>query len=211
MTHLRQLTRDIGRETGLSCCVVAWHPLSVHDPTYVARFGWTPRDLLLLPFSALFVIGGGMMLVDGSPVVGALLVLLGAGYILLSLTAWLSRRVALAVTPEGITLGMAPPWPASRSAFVPWSDIEAVVLWRQAVRHTSIRYVGILRRADAPPLPGSASSPTLRRINKALVPAHLSEALVADSRPVSSWRLNKTRLTTAVNQFAPDVPVMDHT
>jgi hypothetical protein len=151
------------------------------------------------------------MFVDGSPVGGALVLLLGAGYIVLSMTAWLSRRVALAVTSEGITLGLAPPWPASRSAFVLWSDIQALVLWRQAAGHTNVRYIGILRRADAPPLPGSASSRTLRRINKTLVPAHLSEALVADSHPVSSWRLNKTRLTTAVNQFGPDVPVMDHT
>jgi hypothetical protein len=86
-----------------------------------------------------------------------------------------------------------------------------VVLWRQKTARTSMRYVGVVRRADAPPMPGSARSSTLRRLNKAVVPGHLSEDLVADSRPVSFWRLDKTRLTAAVNHFAPDVTVEDRT
>jgi hypothetical protein len=43
------------------------------------------------------------------------------------------------------------------------------------------------------------------------VPAGLSEDLVADSRPVSFWRLDKTRLTAAVGHFSPDVTVLDRT
>jgi len=183
----------------------------MRDDTYVARFGWTRRDLFLLPFCLLFVAIGTTMAVTGEPVLGALGVLMGAAYVVLWTTAFLSRRVALAVTVEGITLGLIPPWPASRIALVPWSDVEAVVLWRQAAGYASVRYIGVQRRAGAPPLPGSARSPMLRRINKTLVPAHLPTALVADSRPVSFWRLNKARLVAAINQFAPHVPVVDET
>jgi hypothetical protein len=181
----------------------------VPDHSYVARFGLTPRDLLLLPACVLFIVVGKIMIAD-SPLAGVLACLLGGLYIVASLVALVSRRVALAVTAEGITLGRMPPWPASRSAFVPWSDIKAVVLWRQNLsRGTTLQYVGVVRRAGAPPLPGSTRNPKLRSLNRAFVPAHLSEGLVADSRPVSFWRLNKTRLTAAVHHFRPDVPVED--
>jgi len=42
-------------------------------------------------------------------------------------------------------------------------------------------------------------------------PGNLSEDLIADSRPVNFWRLDKTRLAAAVDQFAPQVPIVDHT
>lgn len=181
------------------------------DETYVARFGWTPRDLILLPASILFIVVGAVMVGDGQ-LAGAFSCVLGGAYILLTMGAWLSRRVALAVTAEGITLGLIPPWPASRSAFVPWSDVEAVVLWRQSLRWwQSVRYIGVVRRAGAPSLPGSAKSPMLRSMNKAVVPAGLAEGLIADSRQVSFWRLDKTRLAEAVNHFSPGVPIEDRT
>jgi hypothetical protein len=58
-------------------------------------------------------------------------------------------------------------------------------------------------------LPGSTVNPTVRRLSKALVPQNLTEDLVADSRPITFWRLDKTRLVAAVNRFAPHVPVVD--
>ena len=183
----------------------------MHEHAYVARFGWTAKDLVLVPFSLLAIFVGRLMFVDGRTTVGALSILLGAAYLILTVTAWVSRRVALAVTAEGITLGQIPPWPASHSALVPWSDIEEIVLWRQGSGARAVRYIGIRRRADAPPMPGSAKSRTLRKLNKQFVPAQLSESLVADSRPVNFWRLNKTRLRAAVDRFGPDVPVVDQT
>jgi hypothetical protein len=182
----------------------------VGDHSYVARFGWTPRDLLLLPFSLFCAVLGAALAVTGVPLWGALTGLIGAVYLVMWTISWLSRRVALAVTAAGITLGFAPVWPASRTAFVPWSDIEAIV-WRQTIGYTSFLFIGVQRRAGAPPLPGSARNRLLRRINKALAPAHLPEALVADSRPVNFWRLDKTRLTTAVNHLAPRVQIVDQT
>jgi len=179
------------------------------DHTYVARSGWTPRDLILVPTCAGFVFLGILMVRDGQ-LAGALVCLFGGAYIVLSVWAMVSRRIALAVTEDGITLGQLPPWPARRTSFVPWSDIEAVILWEQELRRSTMRYIGVVRRPGAPPLPGSARSPRLRRMNKAVVPAELSEDLVADSRQINFWRLDKGRLITAVNHFRPDVPVMEH-
>lgn len=182
----------------------------VPDHSYVVRFGWTPRDLILLPLSIVFIGVGAIMVGDGQ-VAGAFGCLIGAAYIFGSTAALLSRRVALAVTAEGVTFGQIPPWPASHTASVLWSDIEALVLWRQGRWPRSVRYIGVVRRAGAPPLPGSARNPALRRLNNAVVPAGLSEDLVADSRPISFWRLDKTRLTAAVDNFRPDVRIVDNT
>jgi hypothetical protein len=181
------------------------------DHTYVARFGWTLRDLALVPACVLFVAVGTIMAMGGNVLVGTLAALMGGAYLVIWLIVGLSRRVALAVTADGIALGAVPPWPASRTAFVPWSDVEAVVLWQQATGYTSTYYVGVHRREGAPPMSGSARSSMLRRANMMFVPAHLPAALVADSRPVSWWRLDQARLVTAVNHFAPQVAVVDET
>lgn len=59
------------------------------DHSYVARFGWTPRDLFLLPFSLFFVVFGVAMAVSGAPLWGALAGLLGAGYLVMWTVSWL--------------------------------------------------------------------------------------------------------------------------
>jgi hypothetical protein len=70
------------------------------DPSYVARFGWTPRDLLLLPFSLFCAVFGAAIAVTGVSLWGALAGLMGAGYLVMWTISWLSRRVALAVTTD---------------------------------------------------------------------------------------------------------------
>ena len=176
---------------------------------YVARFGWTRRDLLLLPVCGLFVVVGVAMASSGEMVMGPLAVLLGGGYLALSTTCAVSRRIALAVTEQGMTFGAVPPWPASRTAHVPWDDVESVVVWRQSAGDTSTRYIGVLRRAGAPPLPGSMRSRTLMKVGRALVPADVSEPLMVDSRPVAFWRLDQERLSAALHRYAPHVAVID--
>ena len=71
----------------------------------------------MLPGCLVFVVVGVVAFAD-EPLLGVAAILLGGGYIALSLTAWFSRRVALAVTAEGITLasirGRAVGWCAVR-------------------------------------------------------------------------------------------------
>jgi hypothetical protein len=182
----------------------------VSDDRYVARFGPTRRDLLLVPASLIFVGVGVAMARDGETVIGVLGALLGGSYLLLWAIVSLSRRVAFAVDERGITMGHNQPW-KSGAAFAPWADVHGIVLWRQSAGRTSMLYVGVLRRPDAPPLPGSARSELLRDINAAFVPANLPRDLVADSRPVSFWQLDKERLAAALARFAPSVPLIDQT
>lgn len=128
-----------GKEASVQNRDVAWHSRHMRDHTYVARYGWSSRDLFLLPCCVIFIAVGTAMAVTDEPVLGALGILLGAAYVVLWAINFLSRRVALAVTAEGITFGLMPPWSASRTAFVPWSDVEAVVLWRQGTGAATVR------------------------------------------------------------------------
>ncbi|MGC4864714.1 hypothetical protein ACLQ3B_04665 [Micromonospora sp. DT53] len=174
---------------------------------YQEHFGFTRRDLLLIPTSAVFVAVGVALLRDG-PFPGLGAIVFGGAFLLLRLVTVLGRRVALRVDAAGITLGQTPPWPSSHTAVVPWSDIEAVVLWTQQAGLTAVPYVGLQRRPGLPPLPGSARSRGLRWMNWALV-AHVPPAVLADSRPATLWRLHRPSLEAAVRHFAPAVEIVD--
>lgn len=174
---------------------------------YEARFGFTRKDLLLVPVSAVLVAVGVLILRD-DPVPGFAAAVSGGGLLLMRLAAVLSGRVALRVDAAGITLGHVPPWPASQTAVVPWSDIEAVVLWTQHAGLATVPYLGLQRRPGLPPLPGSARSRGLRRMNQIAV-AHIPPAVLADSRPTTFWRLHRPSLTATVHHFAPAVEIVE--
>ncbi|MFC3499525.1 hypothetical protein ACFOOK_00730 [Micromonospora krabiensis] len=174
---------------------------------YEARFGLTRRDLLMLP-TGVVAVAVGVLVFRDEPVAGVGAAVFGGALLLLRLITVLSRRVALRVDAAGITLGQVPPWPSSHTAVVPWADIEAVVLWTQQVGLSTIPYVGVQRRPGLAPLPGSARSRGLRRINQAVVP-YVPPAVLADSRPATFWRLHRPSLEATVRHFAPAVPVVD--
>ncbi|MET8044395.1 hypothetical protein ABZU25_26450 [Micromonospora sp. NPDC005215] len=174
---------------------------------YEERFGFTRRDLLLMPSSAVFVAVGIALLRD-EPLPGLGAIVFGGVFLLLRLFSVLSCRVALRVDAAGVTLGQTPPWPSSHTAMVPWSDIEAVVLWTQQAGPTTVPYVGLRRRPGLPPLPGSARSRGLWRMNQALVP-HVPPAVLADSRPATFWRLNRPSIEASIRHFAPAVEIVD--
>ncbi len=180
------------------------------EDRYLERFGPTPRDLWMLPICVVFVVAGVFIARDDQPVLGSLSVLLGGSYVVMWVVVSLRHRLALQVDERGVTLGAGQPW-RSTHAFVPWADIQAVVLWRQRAGLASVRYLGVLRRPGAAALPGSVQNATLRSINAALVPGHLSQDLVADSRPVNFWRLDRQRLAAAIKRFAPHIPFADET
>lgn len=197
----RRTTAPLGRGKGAECSEVA------PGEAYEARFGFTRRDLLLLPTGAVFIAVGVLMLRD-EPVPAVAAVALGGAFLLLRLVSAMSGRVALRVDAAGVTFAMTPPWPSSRTAVVPWSDIEAVVVWTQHVGAASIPYVGLQRRPGLPPLPGSARSRFLQRMNQAVI-SHVPPDVLADSRPATFWRLHRPSLKVAVRHFAPAVKIVD--
>jgi hypothetical protein len=134
--------------------------------------------------------------------------LFGGGYLAVRLITALIRRVALRVDVTGVTLGAVPPWPRTHTATVPWSDIEAVVLWRQVTRRTSIRYLGLQRRPGHAPLPGSLRSGLLKKMTRFVVPGDVPFQTAIDSRPVSLWRLDEKRLAGAIDRFGAGVELV---
>ncbi|MEU8328610.1 hypothetical protein [Micromonospora sp. NPDC048839] len=160
-----------------------------------------------MPTSAAFVTVGVAHFRD-EPLPGLGAIVFGGAFLLLRLISVLSGRVAMRVDAAGVTLDQTPPWPSSRTAVVPWSDLEAVVLWTQQAGPATVSYVGLQRRTGSPPLPGSARSRRLWRMNKALVP-HVPPAVIADSRPTTLWRLHRPSLAAAVRHFAPAVDIVD--
>jgi hypothetical protein len=178
------------------------------DHAYIVRFGPTRRDIALVPMSLVFVVVGVAFAAD-NPLLGIATVALGGLYLALWIAVVLTRRIALAVTDAGITLAMAPPW-SRRTGSARWSDIEAIILWRQQAGRATMRYIGVQLRPGAPPLAGSARNSTLRRLNRSFSGTSLSEAVVNDSRPMSFWRIDKDRLAAAVARYAPHVRLIDN-
>lgn len=158
--------------------------------------------------SLVFVVGGVAMFLDGETWMGGFVAAFFSLGLVMPVIHLASRRVALRVGAEGVSLTLSPPWSERHTAVVPWSDIERIVLWRQPAGRTSIRYIGLERRPGAPSLPGSASG-RLSGVVRWVVPETVPTQVAADSRPITGWRLDRRRLEAAVAAFAPHVPIVD--
>jgi hypothetical protein len=176
------------------------------DPAaYQARYGLSGRTALVIAGSAVFVVLGimlpmspGVRIIDFALCGGGGLVLLGAAA---------SRRVAFRVDSAGVTLGGIPPRYRSGTKFVPWAEIERIVLWKQRLPPygVTMRYVGVARRANAPPLAGPRAQAVARVTARALAP--VSGDILMASRAVNGWRLDEDRLAAAVRHLAPGVAI----
>ncbi len=168
---------------------------------YQANYGWNRQTTRVVAISAGFV---AIAFLPTMPLWLSIViwVFFGGGG-LFFLVSTLRGSLALRVDGQGVTLGGLP-MRRSTAAFVPWADIEAVVLFEQPVPMTGpMPYVGIKRRAGTGRLPGAMGS-----LSKALIP-HVDGDVVAASRPINGWRLDRERLTAAVSAHAPQVPILE--
>lgn len=175
-----------------------------HD--YVTRYGWTAQIGGIILFALLLVVLG-FLLPGVPPVVGVTI-----GVVCLCSVLWLVAiplfgKVALRVDASGITLGGSPFPIGPRPDCVPWDEIVSVVLWSQQAGRITIRYIGLRRAEGAPPLAG-APGPRRSRYAAVVVPG-VSADLLAASRPVLMWRLDRAALEAATAAFAPTVNVLD--
>jgi hypothetical protein len=175
-------------------------------PDYVTRYGWTAQTVRIVLFALLLVVLG--FLHPGIPPALGVTV----GVVCLCSLLWLLAiplfgRVALRVDASGITLGGSPLPIGPRPDCVPWDEIVSVALWSQRAGGTTIRYVGLRRTEGAAPLAG-APGPRRRRYAAAVVPGVPAD-LVAASRPVFMWRLDRAGLEAATAAFAPTVSILD--
>jgi len=123
------------------------------------------------------------------------------------LVAVASRKIAFRADTAGITLGADPlSWPFRHpsAVFVPWSDAEAIALYRGGGpfgwRTGDEPCLGIQRRPDAP---------ALSRGNKPARRCPLPGIAAGAARPVTAWRLDRDRLAALTAAVAPAIPIID--
>ncbi|TDC43051.1 hypothetical protein E1281_35505 [Actinomadura sp. KC345] len=171
------------------------------DEMYEVRYGPTLKNTVVLAASVLFTLG---CLIPGMPLIIRVLgiALFGTGS-LLFLAFMVVRRVAFRVDANGITVAGSPLRYQATLLSVPWTEVQAVVLWKQ---HTArnMPYVGVQRHKDGPGQPGAGS----RRVLGALTP-HVPADVAHSSRAVNGRRLDRDRLAIAVAHFAPHVEIAD--
>ncbi|NML53167.1 hypothetical protein HHL19_30380 [Streptomyces sp. R302] len=174
---------------------------------YEVRYGWTGPAVRAALLS-LFLLG--LAFVPGLPVwaATALGAMAAVSFLVIAVPAC-SRRVALRVGPEGVTLGGTPF--GDRTEHLAWSEVASVEV-RTERSHRLLRtsYVGVRHRTgSAPPPPPPSDAPGLRELDAYLatqVPTEFTEAFrgtVLSTRATTLWPVDPTRLSTTVRAFAP--------
>jgi len=137
---------------------------------------------------------------------GALAIVLG-GAAVSWLAAMATRRVALRLDQDGVTLGRMA-FPPTRLVRVPWHDIEDVVLFdrRRTGGYGWVSHIGLRLRPGAVRPPGVPTPGTLRALIYRLNAGR--EPWPADVyRVISGWDVDDTELARAVHTFAPHVSI----
>lgn len=178
---------------------------------YQERYGLNANTVIALLGAGAFI--AVAILLPDFPLGLAIVILLffgGGG--LLVLGSALSRKVALRVDQSGITLGGPPLRYRTGTRHVPWADIETVMLWRRYVGTTDIAWMGILRRADAPPLrpvPTTSRGHSMRAPEVTL--GNVPDARLLDcAKSINGWKIDTAQFATVLQSFAPHVRLIDH-
>jgi hypothetical protein len=140
--------------------------------------------------------------------VALVLFVLGAITLLPIVAGLAVRRIAFRADYAGITLGADMrdgwTWRWDRAVFVPWADVEQIVIYPGQGFPAGSRAprIGIQRRQNAPELSaGDRPAPG----------CPLPRVSAADTRAVAGWRLDRDRLAAVTAMVAPGVPVTDLT
>ena len=119
------------------------------------------------------------------------------------------RPVAFRADHAGITLGSDRLLPRRPAVFIPWADVERIVLYpgRKAAgfgdylwASGEVEYIGVQRRDGAP---------ALARGNKQAPWCPVPGVAAGATRPIKNWRLDRERLAAVTAAVAPDIPVID--
>ncbi|WP_327708256.1 hypothetical protein OG912_04330 [Streptomyces sp. NBC_00464] len=173
---------------------------------YEARYGWDGKTLGVVAGAAALTLL--LVVSDAPPVLRAIcVVLFGGGGLFMAFVA-LSRRPAFRVDGKGVLLGGSPARYRATTVHVPWQDITAIVLWQQKMPGGSLPWVGVALRPGAVPPPAPGQGEIARATLRALLP-NVPADVVLTSRAVSGWRLDRAALDSAVDAFAPGIPVVD--
>lgn len=176
-------------------------------PVYEERYRWTRNSAIALAVCSVALLLGIAPTV--SLLMRVVLVPIGGAGAFLCVIVPTSRKVALRVDADGITLGGNPLRYKATTRVVPWHEVEGVFLWRR--EPGNVRYLGVERAADAPPLtPGGTGKADQIRLYLAPDPPVPALALkVGVTRGMQAFTVDDARLSDAVAHYAPDVSVVD--
>ncbi|GHJ44790.1 hypothetical protein Cs7R123_21320 [Catellatospora sp. TT07R-123] len=176
--------------------------------SYLARYRLGPITQAVMALGVLAAAAGALLDLPEDPTI-----VLVAGGLTLPLTLLalygpliLSGRPALRVDETGILFGGRPPIQGRTTAFVPWSEIAEIYLFR--VDHLVVRttYIG-LKGHDGRPAPLRPVLPE----SVARTFWHVPRDVVLASRPTYGYRLDKAAFVAAVAAHAEDTMVIDLT
>jgi hypothetical protein len=171
---------------------------------YETRYHWTPRMGVSLACAVTFVLIGALVpmpLIIRVVCVGffGFAGLNGLGYVL-------SRKIAVRVDQSGVTLGGNPFRYRSSTRFFPWEDITKIVVWQRETPldwpltrlSIPIRYIGVQRRAGAPPISGDGSG----RLDRPVPMAPPGAGIAAGAaRKLTAWSTSANELAAAVAAY----------
>jgi hypothetical protein len=173
------------------------------DPgSYEERYKLTGAALGLV--SALVALGLGFLW-HTQLIFAALTVLLAIPAVL----ALARPPVAFRADHAGITLGSGRRLPHRPAVFIPWADVEKIILYpgRKAAgfgdyiwASAEVECVGVLRREGAPALPHG---------NEQASGCPVPGVAAGVTRRIKNWRLDRERLTAVTAAVAPGIPVID--
>ncbi len=172
------------------------------DPgCYEVRYR-TSRAVQVLA-SALLALGLGLLW--HTPLIFAALTVLLAVPAVLTLVL---RPVAFRADHAGITLGSDRLLPRRPAVFIPWTDVERIILYpRKAAglgdylwASGEVECIGVLRREGAPALPYG---------NKRAPGCPVPGVAAGATQRVIHWRLDRDRLAAVTAAVAPGIPVIE--
>jgi hypothetical protein len=180
------------------------------EHAYEARYGWNRQSLRQISIALVFC---AVVLVISVPLWFRILAIaFFGGAALVFAFASVTGRTAVLVESAGITLCTSPLYPKATTRLYPWEDVTEVVIWRAAglrPRHP-LEYVGVQRRAGAPPLTGRFTGRSSQSAAGVIAPG-ISPAVAVTGAATNGWRLDRARLAEAVAHFAPAVRLRDTT
>jgi hypothetical protein len=175
---------------------------------YEERYHWTRTSVFALALCSVVVLLG--LAVPELPLVLRVVIVAISGYgAVLSLIVPAGRKVALRVDGKGITLGGPSPLRyKATTRVVPWSEVQRVFLWR---RGAGVRYFGVERPDDAPPLSpagtGRADRPALYLSPNPEIPS--PSLTVGATRGMQAFSVDDALLSDAIAHYAPSVSIVN--
>ena len=112
-------------------------------------------------------------------------------------------RVAFRADHAGITLGSDWQLPRPRAVFIPWADVEKIILYSGYTSSgAQVQYVGVQRREGAPPLPHGNEQVRVSRYP-------VSGLAAGATLRIKGWRLDREQLAAVTAAVAPGILVID--